>query len=142
MRLFTCEASITHKSTECNALLHYFANVSTYSRVSRRITSRCSGYFSSSSFRSNSSNSSYLKQGDTIHPTRLNPSSSIAEPKIIPFGTSTCGTSPFSRSSPSSQRSVFLPHQSYRLSVHCHHDNTTPRPISGGESGTPLLLPA
>ena len=141
MRLFTCEASITHKSTECNALLHYFANVSTYSRVSRRITSRCSGYFSSSSFRSNSSNSSYLKQGDTIHPTRLKPSSSMAEPKIIPFGTSTWGTSPFSRSSPSFA-AVSFPSSSYRLSVHCHHDNTTPRPISGGESGTPLLLPA
>lgn len=41
------------------------------------------------------------KQGETIQPTRLKPSSSMADPKIIPFGTSTCGTSPFSRSSPS-----------------------------------------
>ena len=93
------EPSIAHKMAECNALLRYFANVSAYSRVRRRITSLCSGYFSNSFFRSNSSNSSYLKQGETIQPTRLKPSSSMADPKIIPFGTSTCGTSPFSRSS-------------------------------------------
>ena len=142
MRLFTCEASITHKSTECNVLLHYFANVSTYSRVSRRITSRCSGYFSSSSFRSNSSNSSYLKQGDTIHPTRLNPSSSMGNRRSSPSVPVPGVLLPSPDPVPALQRSVFLPHQSYRLSVHCHHDNTTPRPISGGESGTPLLLPA
>lgn len=64
------EPSIAHKMAECNALLRYFANVSAYSRVRRRITSLCSGYFSNSFFRSNSSNSSYLKQGETIQPNQ------------------------------------------------------------------------
>ena len=135
------EASIAHKMAECNALLRYFANVSAYSRVRRRITSLCSGYFSNSFFRSNSSNSSYLKQGETIQPTRLKPSSSMADPKIIPFGTSTCGTSPFSRSSPSFA-AVSFPASSYKSSTHCRHDNTIPHPTSGDENGTLPPLPA